>query len=107
MTESFIHYRPCVPYTTDEHSSLLDWVRDEYNTEDPTPERSNDQTIKLYWETEGRLFTNPGDAVYVADGRPSKVRRCYIVIDDSPATDSSPFDCFYPPNWLDRPATTP
>jgi len=106
MSEPFIRYQPCVLYSTDEHSSLLDWVRDENNAEyqplELSPATPGIQTANLFYETAGRLFTCPGNAVYAAKGNPFKVRRCYIIFDDL-VDDCHQRDCLYPPNWLDQP----
>lgn len=105
MSEPFIVYQPCVTYTEEEHSELLDWVRDENNADHPAPDRSDTQTANLFWEANGRLFTCPGNAIYAAKGNPDKVRRCYLLLDGYLRSRLNINDCHYPMGWLDRKRT--
>jgi len=97
---TWMHYQPCVPYT--DHYDLLAWVRDENNADYQPPTINEMQDASLYWEVGGQLFSCPGNAVYVAEGDPSKVRRCFIIVEDAGPT--SKMQALHPPNWLDRPA---
>ena len=100
---TFVQCQPCVPYT--DNYDLLSWVRDENNADDHLPEIGPfGRSWSGYWETGGKLYCCPGNAVYRADGDPSKVQRLYIVT-ESPQDGVSRIGSLYPPNWLDRPAT--
>lgn len=99
------HLQPTIPYT--DHYDLLAWVRDENNTAFEAPPGVDKKNCQEYWEVDGKLFLCPGNAVYHAGGRPAKVRRYTLVVEDPITLDGKPYirdSCFYPPNWLDRPA---